>query len=164
MTREPATVLVQFRRKIPASREDEYLRRSCNQCASAEYCFSKDQVRVLYVEDNSQLRDAIAALLEADGRSITTCVSAEEALELDEQQPFDLVITDVTLPGMSGVELSARLLSSDPERRIVLCSGHMMDDKVKELGAPHVRALLKPFSVDDLETLVEDAQAELAKR
>ena len=121
-------------------------------------------VRVLYVEDNRQLREAIHSLLVGEGREVAACETAEEALALDTSQAFDLVITDVTLPGMSGVELSARLLSTDPERRIVLCSGHMMDDKVKELGAPHVRALLKPFSVDDLETLVEDAQAELAKR
>ncbi|WP_312305034.1 response regulator, partial [Pulveribacter sp.] len=63
-------------------------------------------MRILYVEDNPELRETIAMLMEAPGRCIVSCASAEEALAHDgDQGPFDLVMTDVSLPGMSGPEL-----------------------------------------------------------
>lgn len=119
-------------------------------------------MRVLYVEDNQQLRDSIAALLQGEGRQIATCVSAEEAVQADAQGPFDLVITDVTLPGMSGLELSSRLLSADPQRWIVLCSGHQLEEQITKLGGANVRALVKPFGIDELESLVNHVQSAVA--
>ena len=121
-------------------------------------------MRVLYIEDNDQLRDAITMLLQGDGREIRACVSAEEALALDAPMPFDLVITDVSLPGISGLELSARLLGTDITRWIVLCSGYQLDDQIRELGGGNVRALLKPFGIDELESLVESVQTALIGR
>lgn len=118
-------------------------------------------MRVLYVEDNDQLRVSITMLLQGDGREVRACVSAEEALELDAPNPFDLVITDVTLPGISGLELSARLLSADIARWIVLCSGYQLEEQITQLGGPNVRALVKPFGIDELDKLVSSVQASL---
>ena len=115
-------------------------------------------MRVLYVEDNQQLRESIASLLQCEGRQVVTCITAEEALDLDTQDPFDLVITDVTLPGMSGLEMSSQMLAAEPLRWIVLCSGHQVQDEVNTLG-PNVRALIKPFGVDDLDSVVSTAEA-----
>ena len=120
-------------------------------------------MRVLYVEDNDQLRQSITMLLQGDGREVRACVSAEEALELDAPNPFDLVITDVTLPGISGLELSARLLSADIARWIVLCSGYQLEEQITQLGGPNVRALVKPFGIDELDKLVSSVQASLTK-
>lgn len=121
-------------------------------------------MRVLYIEDNDQLRESITMLLQGDGREVCACINAEEALELDTQRPFDLVITDVTLPGMSGLELSERLLSADIARQIVLCSGYQLEQQIDELGGSNVRALVKPFGIDELESMVDSVQALLAKR
>ncbi len=117
-------------------------------------------LRILYVEDNCELRETMGLLLECDGRSITSCATAEEALEHDAAQPYDLVITDVSLPGMSGTDLARRLLAKDPSRWIVLCSGYQLSHGLDTLG-PHVRALLKPFEVEDLEALLDDVQTRL---
>ena len=119
-------------------------------------------MRVLYVEDNDQLRVSITMLLQGDGREVCACVSAEDALELDAPNPFDLVITDVTLPGISGLELSARLLSADIARWIVLCSGYQLEEQITQLGGRNVRALVKPFGIDELDKLVSSVQASLA--
>ncbi|MFY3386726.1 response regulator [Paracidovorax sp. MALMAid1276] len=110
-------------------------------------------MRILYVEDNPELRETIGLLMEGDGQTVTSCASAEEALELDAAQPFDLLVSDVSLPGLSGTDLAKKLLAEDPLRWIVLCSGY-------ELGAypgswgPNVRTLLKPFELEELETLL----------
>jgi len=113
-------------------------------------------VRILYVEDNRQLRESISVLLQGEQRQVVCCVSAEEARELDAQGAFDLIITDVTLPGMSGIELCTSLLADDPERWVVLCTGHHMDEHSKPQGA-NVHLLIKPFGVDELESLVDAA-------
>ena len=110
-------------------------------------------LKILYVEDNDDLRDAIAMLLESDHREITTCVNAEEALVAVGQHAFDVLVTDVSLPGLSGIELARRVLQDAPQLRVVLCSGHALGPEVKALGA-HVHVLPKPFEIEELERLL----------
>ncbi|SDM28904.1 Response regulator receiver domain-containing protein [Oryzisolibacter propanilivorax] len=118
-------------------------------------------MRILYVEDNPELRDTIAMLMEGPGRSVVACASAEQALEHDARgEPFDLVVTDVSLPGMSGTELCRSLLQDDAERRVVLCSGYALEGSAAAHGA-RVRLLHKPFDIDELETLLDTIQAEV---
>lgn len=118
-------------------------------------------MRILYVEDNSELRETIGALMEGEGRTVTSCASAEEALTLDACHPFDVLVTDVSLPGISGTDLARRLLANDAQRWVVLCSGY-------ELGAlpcswgPNVRTLLKPFELEELEQLLSSIHTALA--
>jgi two-component system, cell cycle response regulator CpdR len=114
-------------------------------------------LRLLYVEDNCELRDAMSLLLESDGREIVSCATAEEALRLDAQAPFDLVISDVSLPGMSGADLARKLLAQDRARWVVLCSGYQLGDDLRALG-PNVRSLAKPFEMDALDRLLDEAQ------
>lgn len=120
-------------------------------------------MRILYVEDNSQLRESITCLLQSEQREVVSCVSAEEALALDAQGVFDLVITDVTLPGMSGLDFCSSLIAEDSERWVVLCTGHQMDDASRPQGI-NVRLLSKPFGIDDLESLVEAAHQDAIQR
>lgn len=117
-------------------------------------------MRILYVEDNCELRETIGMLMEGDGRAVTACASAEEALELDASEPFDLVVTDVSLPGMSGTDLCRKLLAVDRERWVVLCSGYQFTHGLDTLG-PNVRSLLKPFELEELEELLASVQLQL---
>ena len=117
-------------------------------------------LRILYVEDNEDLRETIAMLMEQEGRYITKCATAEAALELDAQEPFDVLVTDVSLPGLSGTDLARRVLASSPERWVVLCSGYQFGDAIAALG-PHVRSLVKPFELEELEDLLVEIQTAL---
>ncbi|MBX3625261.1 MAG: response regulator [Rhizobacter sp.] len=109
---------------------------------------------ILYVEDSDDLRDTIGMLLEAPGREVVCCATAEEALAILAEREADIVITDVSLPGMSGTDLARKLLAEQPERRVVLCSGYEFGDAVRQFG-PNVRALLKPFEPEEMEALVD---------
>lgn len=111
-------------------------------------------VTILYVEDSDDLRDTIGMLLEAPGREVVCCATAEEALAILAEREADIVITDVSLPGMSGTDLARKLLAEQPERRVVLCSGYEFGDAVRQFG-PNVRALLKPFEPEEMEALVD---------
>ncbi|WP_440108487.1 response regulator [Acidovorax sp. BL-A-41-H1] len=112
-------------------------------------------MRILYVEDNEELRETIGMLMETEDQTVVSCATAEEALELDAQQKFDVLVSDVSLPGLSGTDLARKLLAERPDRWVVLCSGY-------ELGAyplswgPNVRTLIKPFELDELESLLSD--------
>ncbi|AVS75543.1 Response regulator receiver domain-containing protein [Paracidovorax cattleyae] len=121
---------------------------------------SMTPLRILYVEDNAELRETIGMLLEGDDREVVSCATAEEALKLDGPQPFDIVVTDVSLPGMSGTDLCRKLLQVDSQRWIVLCSGYQFGHGLDTLG-PNVRALLKPFELEDLEALMESIRSAL---
>ncbi|HEY9065669.1 MAG TPA: response regulator [Burkholderiaceae bacterium] len=118
---------------------------------------------ILYVEDNDDLRATIADLLAGPDRAVTPCESGEEALRVCEAQPFDVVVTDVSLPGLSGAELARRLLAKDPAQWIVLCSGYQFDEQIVRLG-PNVRSLPKPFEPEELDALMSEIAAAVRGR
>ena len=118
-------------------------------------------MRILYVEDHPELRETIGMLMEGEGRTVTPCASAEEALVLDAGNPFDVLVTDVSLPGLSGTDLARQLLADDPQRWVVLCSGYELGSHPTQWG-PNVRVLLKPFELEELEQLLNSIHTALA--
>lgn len=120
-------------------------------------------MRILYVEDNPELRETIGMLMEGDGQTVTSCATAEEALELDALQTFDLLVSDVSLPGLSGTDLARKLLAADPKRWVVLCSGYELGSYPSSWG-PNVRTLLKPFELDELEQLLGSIREAVARQ
>ena len=118
-------------------------------------------MRILYVEDHPELRETIGMLMEGEGRTVTPCASAEDALVLDAGDPFDVLVTDVSLPGLSGTDLARQLLADDPQRWVVLCSGYELGSQPTQWG-PNVRVLLKPFELEELEQLLTSIHTALA--
>ena len=112
-------------------------------------------LRMLYVEDNAELRDIFHEMLEGDKREVVACATAEEALVLWSASHFDVLVSDISLPGMSGTDLARHILALQPECWVVLCSGYEYGDALRTLG-PRVRALSKPFELDDLDRLMDE--------
>jgi len=103
------------------------------------------QGRLLYVEDNLRIADITCVMLEEVGFEIVHADSAEQALKVaDEAAPFDIVLTDVVMPGLSGVQLARRLNRRWPDMPIVLTSGYS-DELAAGYGAQY-ELLRKPFS------------------
>lgn len=119
--------------------------------------------RTLFVEDNAELREQIGELLAEEGLAVVDCDCAEDALRLYATQRFDLVITDVSLPRMSGVDLARAILRAQPGAWVVFLSGYAFSHELAGFG-PHVRALLKPFELDDLQALVKEIRASCPSR
>ena len=118
---------------------------------------------ILYVEDNDDLRESMAMALEAPDREIAVCASGEEALALLAQRDWDILMTDVGLPGIDGTELARRLTQTKPQQWVILCSGYALGAQSAALG-PHVRALTNPFDLDALERLLDKVTAALRGR
>eukprot|EP01036_Dinobryon_divergens_P056452 gene56452-75382_t len=119
------------------------------------------KLQVLFVEDDEYLRETLAAMLEEDDREVLACANAEEALEAFGTREFDVVVSDVSLPGMSGMDLARRLLAKSPQQWVVLSSGYLLDTKaLREMG-PNVRSLPKPFEMDDMDALLGEIRQQL---
>jgi CheY-like chemotaxis protein len=107
--------------------------------------------RLLLVEDEPLAREALANALAALGYQVTAVASAEEALALPDLGSFAILLTDYGLPGMTGLELAASLMSRVPQLKVVLMSGYG-----PELATINGRFqagalfLQKPFSLAEL--------------
>lgn len=119
-------------------------------------------LRVLYVEDNDELRETIGCMLEGDAREIVSVATGEQALAACAAGPFDVLVTDVSLPGMSGTDLARRAVAEGFARWIVLCTGYALQHGVAAIG-PNVRALTKPFEIEELEALMEEFESDVRR-
>ncbi|MDR7267764.1 PAS domain S-box-containing protein [Pelomonas saccharophila] len=119
-------------------------------------------LRVLFVEDNEDLREQIGYLLEEAGMRPESCATAEEALAMYSPERFDLVVTDVSLPQMSGTDLARAILRITPKAWLVFASGYAMKSDLSDFG-PNVRALLKPFDLPDLQQLLAEIRQQAAE-
>ena len=106
---------------------------------------------VLLVEDEQDLREALHRVLTSEGYHVTEVSSGEEAIELLDRRdsPFDLVITDVVMPHMSGFELADRVEASHPGSKILVISGHLSDRALAHLPS-RIPFLAKPFTARQL--------------
>lgn len=110
-------------------------------------------LKILYVEDNDLVREVTAELLAQDQRQIVACADAEEALRKFSENSFDIVITDVSLPVMSGIELARSILSIKPRLPLIIASGYSLNFGLENWGA-NVRAIIKPFESHEIEALI----------
>jgi signal transduction histidine kinase/CheY-like chemotaxis protein len=104
------------------------------------------QLRVLLVDDEEAVRELLTGILESNGFEITAAASAEEASEILAGARFDVLLTDVVLPGLSGPELARRLRADVPGTRVLFMSGYTGDGLLDaaELGS-EVAFIQKPF-------------------
>jgi CheY-like chemotaxis protein len=112
-------------------------------------------VRVLYVEDNALVREITYELLSVDDREVIAVATGEEALSVFQESRFDLVVTDISLPAMSGMDLVRHLKKLDPSIPIILASGYPIASEDARLDS-NMRAIMKPFEAPQLETLIRD--------
>lgn len=109
---------------------------------------------ILYVEDNDFVRDSCAEVLATAGRrvvGVAHCAGAREALR---QHDVNLLMTDISLPDGSGLDIAHEALRHNPSLPVIICSGYDMEEATRSLGAT-AHALTKPFDLDELEALVE---------
>jgi CheY-like chemotaxis protein len=108
---------------------------------------------VLLVDDETQIVKLEQQALQRLGYQVTSRTSSLEALETFRKQPekFDLVITDMTMPNMTGMELAPELMRIRPDIPIILCSGFsemITEEKVKAMGIREY--VLKPIAMSVL--------------
>ncbi|MCC8190540.1 MAG: sigma-54 dependent transcriptional regulator, partial [Planctomycetes bacterium] len=113
---------------------------------------------ILFVDDDASLRTVVSIALAKDGHTVATAASGEEALERSAAQTYDLVIQDVRMPGMNGLELLQRLTVLTPDVPVVVMTAYSTWDVAVEamrLGA--FDYIKKPFDNAELRVLARRA-------
>jgi two-component system cell cycle sensor histidine kinase/response regulator CckA len=106
---------------------------------------------ILVVEDDDVVRDLIARVLRRHGYESITADGPEQALQIVARSPkFDLLLTDLIMPEMNGVQLAAQILKQRPELRVLYASGHSTSDLVQDAGMDTPHFLTKPFTAQSL--------------
>ncbi|MFC1494693.1 response regulator [Thermodesulfobacteriota bacterium] len=124
-------------------------------------------IKILVIDDEEQIREILKQMLERKGCSVCLAENGEEALEICENQNLDLIITDMVMPGKSGLKTIQEVKKNYPDIKIIAISGGYMVgpkrylDMAKTFGAD--RFFEKPFTSDEIysaiEELVDESQA-----
>lgn len=116
---------------------------------------------VLLVDDDTAIRHLLADVLEAEGYQLLTAVDGQGALELAEQagRPVELLVTDVVMPGVDGVEVAKRVADLHPGVRVLFMSGFPRTADVAGALGPHRAFLHKPFALGALVRTAEELLA-----
>ncbi|MEK4091469.1 MULTISPECIES: response regulator transcription factor [unclassified Viridibacillus] len=114
-------------------------------------------MRILIVEDELDLQEAIAEGLRIDGYAVDTCDNGEDAYELLYEVNYDLVVLDLNLPKMDGLEVLEKIRDEKPELKVLILSARSsVNDKVKGLDIGANDYLAKPFDFAELEARIRN--------
>jgi signal transduction histidine kinase len=107
--------------------------------------------RILLVEDEPYALEALVEMLEAEGYAVTPCASGEEAFIALEQDAYDILLTDIVMPGQNGTEVASHACIAQPSIKVILMSGYVPDSASFQ---PGWRFLHKPMESAKLLQLI----------
>jgi diguanylate cyclase (GGDEF)-like protein len=109
-------------------------------------------IRILVVDDEESIRTVLSQILEEEGFKVTEAASGEAALELFRKQPFYLVITDIVMPGINGIELLAKIKELNSDTQVIIMTSYAsLDTVVSALRSGAYDYIFKPF--EDLDVI-----------
>lgn len=115
---------------------------------------------ILLAEDDDSMRLFLARALERAGHSVISVAQGDEALPVLAEQRFDLLLADIVMPQMDGIELARRAVAIDARIRVMFITGFAaVALKNRRVGETDARVLSKPFHLRDLVAEVEKVLA-----
>ncbi len=128
----------------------------------------KGHEHILFVDDEEQIGRMTKLMFENLGYSVKTITSSKEAFEIFKEQPddFDIIITDQTMPGLTGMELAKQVLKIRPDIPIILCTGFSeftSDDIIRKSGIAKLimKPVVKKEIVDTVRVLLDQTKESL---
>jgi len=119
--------------------------------------------RILVIDDDRYIRSGCARIFQKDGWSVTCADDGDQGLKeiLNSPDSYDVILLDLLMPGMSGIEVLAQILAFNPKLPVIIMTGLATADSVTEVvrkGA--YGCIAKPFTPDELRTIVRKALKE----
>jgi two-component system cell cycle response regulator CpdR len=111
--------------------------------------------RILLAEDDDSLRGFLGRALERAGHELTICSNGDEAITALDDGPWDLLLTDIVMPGADGIEVAREAAQRQPELRIMFITGFAAVALSAAQSAPQAKVLSKPVHLRDLVAEVE---------
>ena len=117
--------------------------------------------RVLVVDDEERVRKLLTRLLQEEGHRVRAASSGREALEALEGEAYDLVLTDLTMPGMSGMDLLSEIREKWPEMSVILITAFgTVESAVEAMHKGAFHYITKPFKLDEVRIFTQRALQE----
>ncbi|MFT6396774.1 MAG: two-component system response regulator PilR (NtrC family), partial [Bradymonadia bacterium] len=114
--------------------------------------------RILIVDDERSMREFVSILMKKQGYEVEIADCAEQAFERIDQENFDLVLTDLKMPGASGLDVLAYQKERDPSTQVILMTAYASHDTaIQAMKAGATDYVTKPFKVEELLVQVEKA-------
>jgi two-component system cell cycle response regulator CpdR len=107
-------------------------------------------IRILLAEDEDAMRAYLARALEKAGYDVVAVDRGTEALPLLEREHFDLLLSDIVMPEMDGIELAQRCAEISPQTKVMFITGFAAVTLRASRETPQARVLSKPFHLRDL--------------
>ena len=113
---------------------------------------------IMVVDDELSMRDFLKILLEKEGYTVTTTGEAQSTIELLEKEKFDLVVSDIRMPGMGGLALLEKIKESDSEIPVIMITAYASpEDAVLAMKNGAFDYITKPFKVDEMLSIIKSA-------
>jgi PAS domain S-box-containing protein len=142
-----------FTVRVPIREGEKALEREVNAPAG-----EGRKAAILVVEDEDAVRTLLSDMLASEGHHVVCASNGKEGLQVFQKDNFDLVFTDLGMPGMSGWEVARSVKSVSPGTPVILVTGWGIQACQEDLMSKGVDAVVsKPFSVDDITTVVHEA-------
>ncbi len=108
-------------------------------------------LRILVVDDEPDMVSTLKDLLVNEGNTVNTAYDGDEALQKLENEPFDLILTDLSMPGMNGVELVSEAKSMQPDVEVMIITGYgTIDSAVESMRLGALNYLIKPVEPQEI--------------
>lgn len=117
-----------------------------------------DKLRILIVDDETSVRTLLSEVLQGQGYEVVVASSGEEAVELARKSPFEIVITDVRMPGISGVEVIQHVKNINSECCVIVITGYAsVESAVEAIRRGAYDYITKPFNIATMRIIVDRA-------
>lgn len=118
---------------------------------------NQKNLKILVVDDEEVVAEVLGKLMEVDGHDVTVTLEAKKALEIYQERRFDIVFTDISMPGMNGIDLTQKVLEMDKDAKIVAVTGHVGTQEIEKiLNAGAKTFLKKPFTKKEIDYKIEE--------
>ncbi len=124
-----------------------------------------DKISILIVDDEDSVRDSLLNWFLEDGYEVEAAENAKKALQLLEERNFNIILADIKMPGMDGLELHRRIRSLNRETIVIIMTAFAsVETAVQALKDGAFDYVTKPFDPDDLSHLIRNAASQIALR
>ncbi len=115
--------------------------------------------RILIVDDNREIRTILEEYLKEEGYVAEGAGDGEKALAKHAETPYDLIITDLNMPGMTGIELIKEIAKSGGTTEFIIITGYAsLDTAIEAVKAGAYDYLVKPFRIEELKVVIKNAK------
>jgi len=135
--------------------------KSADESADYKFMTTKNNMpkeRILIVDDEKGIRDFLEIMIKKEGYKTAAAASGEEAIKFFSQGSYDLVISDVRMKGMGGVELLKSIKEINPETVVLMITAYAsVDTAIDAMKAGAYDYITKPFNIDEVKHIIRNA-------